>query len=168
MVSTRIFQHVFIIAPGNCVCGGSSCYVQYLVTISSMLQGSRHIYLFIFLFFNIFIDYTITVVPFPPLPSTTSCPPPPSHIPPLQFMSMGHVYKFFGFSISYSVLNIPIYSVPTKLYFLILAPFSLVSPYPLPTDKPPNDLHIYGSVSILLVCFVCQFQLLIVVNLLPF
>ena len=32
---------------------------------------------------NIFIDYAITVVPFPPLHSTPSCPPPPPHIPPL-------------------------------------------------------------------------------------
>ena len=31
---------------------------------------------------NMFIDYAITVVPFPPLHSTPSCPPPPSHIPP--------------------------------------------------------------------------------------
>ena len=40
-------------------------------------------------FFDIFIDYAITVVPFLPLHSTPPCPPPPSHIPPLQFMSMG-------------------------------------------------------------------------------
>ena len=33
--------------------------------------------------FYIFIDYAITVVPFPPLHSTPSCPPPPSHIPTL-------------------------------------------------------------------------------------
>ena len=31
----------------------------------------------------IFMDYAIRVVPFPPLHSTPSCPPPPSHIPPL-------------------------------------------------------------------------------------
>ena len=35
-----------------------------------------------FFLFNIFIDYAITVVPSPPH-STPSCPPPPSHIPPL-------------------------------------------------------------------------------------
>ena len=35
-----------------------------------------------FNFLNIFIDYVITVVPFPPH-STPSCLPPPSHIPPL-------------------------------------------------------------------------------------
>ena len=34
------------------------------------------------LFFDIFIDYAITFVPFPPH-STPSCSPPPSHIPPL-------------------------------------------------------------------------------------
>ena len=34
-------------------------------------------------FKNIFIDYAITVVPFPPILFTPSCPSPPSHIPPL-------------------------------------------------------------------------------------
>ena len=44
----------------------------------------RFYFLFVcFCFLNIFIDYAITVVPFPPLHSTPSCPPPPSHIPPL-------------------------------------------------------------------------------------
>ena len=38
---------------------------------------------FYFIFLNIFIDCAITVVPFPPTHSTPSCPPPPSHIPPL-------------------------------------------------------------------------------------
>ena len=28
-------------------------------------------------------------------------------------------------------------------------------PFPLPTDNPPNDLHIYDSLSVLLVCLVC-------------
>ena len=53
-----------------------------------------------FSFIYTYIDYAITVVPFPPLHSTPSCPPPPSHIPPLQFMSIGHTYKFFDFYIS--------------------------------------------------------------------
>ena len=44
--------------------------------------GLDFIYLFIYLFKIIFIDYAITVVPFPPLHSTPSCPPPPSYIPP--------------------------------------------------------------------------------------
>ena len=37
----------------------------------------------LFYFLNIFIDYAITVVPFPAPHSTPSCPLPPSHIPPL-------------------------------------------------------------------------------------
>ena len=42
----------------------------------------------------------------------------------------------------------------------------------LSADNPPNDLHTYDSVPILLVCLLCLFvcfyiQLLIVVNLLP-
>ena len=41
------------------------------------------LYFLFFLFFDIFIDYAIRVVPFPPLHSTPSCPPSPSHIPPL-------------------------------------------------------------------------------------
>ena len=37
----------------------------------------------------------------------------PSSNPPTQFMPMGHTCKFFGFSISYAILNIPVYFVPT-------------------------------------------------------
>ena len=58
--------------------------------------------LFFFRFKLYFTDYTITVVPtFPPLLSSTQQP------SPQLFMSMGHVYKFFGYSISYTVLYIP-------------------------------------------------------------
>ena len=65
-----------------------------------------------------FIDYAITVVPFPPL-----CPPPPAPAQSLRQYSPccpcpwvidmdvghghGHVYVFFGYSISYAVLYIP-------------------------------------------------------------
>ena len=90
------------------------------------------------------------------------CPPLPS-IPyslwqsnPLKFMSMGHACKFFSYSTSYSVLNIPpAYSVRINLCFLISAPFPPSTPSPLPTGNHPNDLHIYDSVSVLLVCLVC-------------
>ena len=39
-------------------------------------------------------------------------------------------------------LTPPVYSVPNSLYFLIPEPFPPFSPFPLPTDNPPNDLHI--------------------------
>ena len=62
--------------------------------------------LFIFLLY--FIDYAITVVlMFPPLYISTQHPPLSQAIPPPLFMSTGHVYKFFGSSISYPVCYIP-------------------------------------------------------------
>ena len=34
-------------------------------------------------------------------------------------------------------------------------PFPPFSHFPLPADNPPNDLHIYDSISVLVVCLVC-------------
>ena len=53
---------------------GESGHLYHLTDLRGHLSG---------VFFDKFIDYAITVVPFPPLHSTPSCPPPPSHIPPL-------------------------------------------------------------------------------------
>ena len=56
-----------------------------------------------------FIDYAITVVPiFPSVSPSTQHTPLPQAIPPLLFTFMGHECKFFGYSISYTVLYIPI------------------------------------------------------------
>ena len=55
-----------------------------------------------------FIDYTVTVVLIcPPLPSSTHHPILPQAIPAPLFMPTGHVYKFFGYPISCTVLYIP-------------------------------------------------------------
>ena len=63
---------------------------------------------FSFLFKLHFIDYAVTVVPiFPPLPSSTQHPPLPQAISPPLFMSKHHSCKFFGYSISCTVLYIP-------------------------------------------------------------
>ena len=85
-----------------------------------------------FFFLDIFIDYAITVVPFLPLHSTPSCPPPHSHIPPLQFMSMGHTYKFFGFHISYTILTLPLYIFHLSFMLFILCTFPPSLPLPSP------------------------------------
>ena len=59
-------------------------------------------------FFLIQFYYAITVVLiFPPLPTSTQCPLLPQAIPPPLFTSMGHVYKLFGYFVSYTVLYIP-------------------------------------------------------------
>ena len=98
---------------------------------------------------NIFIDYAIIVVPFPPLHSTLSCTLPPSHIPPLQFMSMGHTYKFFGFYISCTILTLPL------VYFLpiIYATYSL---YLSPLSPPPTPLITLHVISISVTLFLFQ------------
>ena len=105
-------------------------------------------------FFKIYFIDNLTVVPIfllgPLLPGT----PIPSSNPLPWFMSMGHAYKFFGFSISYTVLNNPL---SCTYQFVLLNPrtLSLILLLPLSADNPPNDLHICDSVPVLLVCLVC-------------
>ena len=61
-----------------------------------------------FLFVLYFIDHAITIVLiFPPLPPSTQHPLLLQTIPTPLFMSMGHAYKFFGLSIPFTVLHIP-------------------------------------------------------------
>ena len=52
--------------------------------------------------------------------------------PPVQFMPMGHTYKFFGFYMSYTILNLPlsIFYLPFMLHILCTLSPSL--PLPLP------------------------------------
>ena len=64
---------------------------------------------------------------FPPH-STPSCPSPPSHIPPLYYMSMGHTYKFFGFYISYTILTLALSIFHLSYMLLILCTFPDLSP----------------------------------------
>ena len=83
---------------------------------------------------------------------------PPSNIPcPPYFVSMGCTCKFFGFSISYTILNHPL----SILYLLFMLPYSthlvpLFPPSPpLLTDNPSCDLYFCSSVPVLVVCLVC-------------
>ena len=112
-----------------------------------------------FYFFN-FLIYLLLIMllqlsHFPPLHSTPSCSLPPSHSPPLEFMSMGHTYKFFGFYISYTILTLPLSTFYLPFMLLILCTFSPVSPSHSPVDNPPCDLHFCGSVPVRVVGLVC-------------
>ena len=55
----------------------------------------------------------------------------PAFLPP-YFMSMGHVYKFFGFSISYTVLTSPKLFYNYLFVLLNLFTSSSIPPYPHP------------------------------------
>ena len=81
--------------------------------------------LFIFYFLNIFIDYVITVVPFPP-----PTPLHPAHPLPPTFPPIVHIHKFFGFYISYTILTLPlsIFYLPFMLLILCTFPPSLPLP----------------------------------------
>ena len=118
---------------------------------------SLHCIFFFFSFLKVyFIDCAITIVPFffsPLFPSVLQ--PPASPLSPPQVMSMGHTYKFFGFSISYTILNIPLSILCLPIMLLIPCTFLPFSPLPLPTDNPPCDLHFCDSVPVLVACLVC-------------
>ena len=70
-------------------------------------------------------------------------------------MAMGHTSKFFGLSISHTVLNLPLSIFYLPIMLLIPCTFSLSLPLPLPTDNPPCGPHFCDSVPILVVCLVC-------------
>ena len=107
-----------------------------------------------------FIDYTITVVPFflplvplYPVPSLLPSFSSYHHSPP-EFMSRGHTYKFFGFSTSYSILNLPLSILYLPFMLLIPCTFSLILPC-FPADNPPCDLYFCESVPVLVFVYFC-------------
>ena len=79
----------------------------------------------------------------------------PSSDTPTYFMSMGCACKFFGFSISYTILNISLSILHLPIMLLNPCTFSPFSPFHLPADNPPNNLHICDFVPVLVVCLVC-------------
>ena len=108
-----------------------------------------------FLFFDIFIDYALTVVPFPPIHSTPSCPPSPSHSPPPYSSCPGVIHiSFFASTFPILFLPSPCLFSTYHLCYLFSVPFPSFSPSQSPIDNPPCDLHFCGSVSVLVVCLV--------------
>ena len=111
----------------------------------------------IYLFFKIYLLIMLLQLSHFLPPSLHSILPSPS-LPhsPLQFMSMGHTYKFFGFYISYTILTLPLSIFHLSSMLLILCTFPPLSLSHSPIDTPPCDLHLYGSVPVLVVCLVCS------------
>ena len=80
--------------------------------------------------------------PFPPQSTLSSCP---------------WVVHISSLAFPFPILSLtsPCLFCTCQLCFLIPAPFPLFSPFLLPADNPPNDLRIYGSVPVLVLCLVC-------------
>ena len=70
-------------------------------------------------------------------------------------MSVGRTYKFFGFSISYTILNLSLSTLWLPIMLLIPCTFFPITPLPFPADNPPCDLHFCDYVPVLVVCLVC-------------
>ena len=91
---------------------------------------------------------------FPLFPSTLH-PSSHQHSPTLVHVHGFYIYKFFGFCISYAILNpppLPRLFCAYHLCFLFPVPFAPFSHLPLPSNNPPCDLNFCGSGPILVVC----------------
>ena len=134
----------------------SKIFFMYLILPFSIMRClSRSLFMALGFFKYIFIDYAITVVPFPPLHSTPSGPPPPSHIPP--YSSCPWVIHISSLASTFPILFLP---SPCRfatyhLCYLFSVSFPPLSPSHSPVDNPPCDLHFCGSVPVLVVCLVC-------------
>ena len=109
---------------------------------------------------------------FPPSFPSTLCTPSYLHSPP---SCPWVIYMFFGFYISYTILNLPLSILYLPFMLLILCTFSPSLPTQSPTDNPPCDLHFCGFcscssclLSLFLFLFLLLFQLLITVSLFSF
>ena len=106
-------------------------------------------------FQNIFIDYTVTVVPFPPLTPLRPAYPLPPTFPP--YSSCPWVILISSLASTFPTLFLPspcLFST-YHLCYLFSVPFPS-SPSHAPIDNPPCDLHLYGSVPVIVVCLVCS------------
>ena len=105
--------------------------------------------LFIYNFLKIYL--LIMLLQLSHFPPSLHSFPPTSSLPhsPLQFMSMGHTYKFFGFYISYTILTLPLSIFHLSSMLLILCPF--------PPSPPPTPLlTTLHEISISMVLFLFQ------------
>ena len=114
--------------------------------------------LFNFLFLNIlyWLWYYSVLVFLPFIPLCPAPPHPPSFPDLVQFKSVGCTYEFFGFSISCTILNLPLQnSLDLPSMLIIPRTFSPILRLPLPTDNPPFDLYLCDVFPVLFVCFLC-------------
>ena len=134
------------------VCGSSFLFLFLNFTIFCIVSAFYNVCVLLFKIIFYWLCYYSCPNFFPfasPLPSY----PLPQAISTPIFMSMGHMCKLSGYSISYTVLHIPM--VLCNYLFVLLNPLtsSPVLPYPLPSGNHQNTHCIHNSVSVL-VCLV--------------
>ena len=102
------------------------------------------------------LPWTILYLPFMLLIPCTFSPFSSLPLPPLfpQLHVMGHTYKFFGFSISHTIFNLPLSILYLPFILLIPCTYSPHFPSPIPAAKPPCDLYFCEYVPVLVVCLV--------------
>ena len=133
------------------------CHTGRKVVLVYTLNTLWHVTskIIMFFYFYIFIDYAVTVVPFPCLHSTPSCPPLSPTFPP--YSSCPWVMHISSLASTFPILFLPSPCLfPTyHLCYLLSVPFPPLSPSHSSVDNPPCDLHFCGSVPVLVVCLVC-------------
>ena len=136
------------------MCRWSHANTQGPATLPLYVKGGTH--LVCTLFFDIFIDYAITVVPFPaPLTPLHPAHPLPPTFPP--YSSCPWVILISSLTSTFPTLFLPspcLFST-YHLCYLFSVPFPHLSPSQSPIDNPPCHLHFCGSVPVLVVCLVC-------------
>ena len=126
-----------------------------VLSIQTLVNRNHVLY-----FLNIyFIDYAITVVPFPPpfspLQPAHSLPHAFSHLSPCPWV-INISSLVSTFPTLFSTSPCPFYTY--HLCYLLLVPFPLLPLLPFPADNLPCDLHFCDSVLVLVVCLVhCWF-----------
>ena len=121
--------------------------------MSSFLVNSSSIYkVFLKIYF---IDYAITVVPFPPFTPLHPAHPLPPTFP--LYSSCPWVIHISSLASTFPTLFIPspcLFST-YHLCYLFSVPFPPLSPSHSPVGNPPWDLHFCGSVPVLVVGLDC-------------
>ena len=136
------------------------CIKVLLILFLLFLGREGSVFLCIYIFKIYLLIMLLTVAPFPPLHSTPSCLPPPSHIPP--YSSCLWVIHISSLASTFPILFLPsscLFSTH-HLCYLFSVPFPPLSPSHSPIDNPPCDLHFCGSVPVIVVCSPVVMQLI--------